>query len=90
MDKEKAPEREMGQEVNIIEKSKEINIITIVFCDITLSGFTLSDEIGSSGVTAGQQLPFCILAAKFTKVPAGFIRENMIRENLCSQIQKTS
>ena len=36
----------------------------------TFSGFTLSDEEGSSRVAVGQQLPLCILAAQFTKVPA--------------------
>lgn len=46
---------------------------------ITLSGFTLSNEIGSSEVTGGQQLPLCIFAAKFTKVPAGIMGENMKR-----------
>lgn len=37
---------------------------------VTLCGFTLPDEVSASGVACGQELPLCILPAKFTKVPA--------------------
>lgn len=56
---------------------------------ITLSGFALSNEIGSSGITGGQQLPLCIFAAKFTKVPAGIMKENIKKGNEINLVWKT-
>lgn len=43
----------------------------------TLCGFTFSDEIGASRVASGQQLPLCILAAQFPKVPAANVGKDV-------------
>lgn len=47
---------------------------------VTLGGFTLPDEIGSSRVAGGLQLPLRILTTQFTKVPAVIAEESVLTQ----------
>lgn len=81
MDKEKAPEGGGRGKNRVNSQKKKCRIVVVTF-----SGFALSDEIGSSGVAGGQQLPLCVFAAKFAKVPAWDLRTKKMNVSKCQRI----